>query len=394
MNILHVITDMDPKMGGVCQAVRTMVYGLNGLGHTNEVVTLNDPDEEFLSRDKFRIHPLGKAKGPWAQQPALIPWLSANLTRFDSVIVHGLWQYHGYAVRSAFHKLKSSKSPKLFIMPHGMLDPYFQKAKGRRLKAIRNVIYWRFIESKLINTADGLLFTCEEERSLAREPFRPYQPVRELVVGLGVEEPPPFKPEMRAAFIQLCPATESRPYILFLSRIHEKKGTDILVKAYLDALRTSGKDKSEFPILVIAGPGLDTPFGKMVQSIASQSGLNDSIVFPGMLINDSKWGAFHGCEAFVLPSHQENFGIAVVEALACRKPVLISNQINIWREIHEGGAGIVNDSTVEGTTASLEKWIAMTTSQKSEMSASARNVYESSFSVDHATRSVTTVLQA
>jgi glycosyltransferase involved in cell wall biosynthesis len=274
-----------------------------------------------------------------------------------------------------------------------MLDPYFQKAKGRKLKAIRNVIYWQLIENKLINQADGLLFTCEEERRLAREPFRPYRPKRELVVGLGVEEPPPFKSEMRDAFAKICPEIQSRPYILFLSRIHEKKGTDILVKAYLEVIKRSEREMSEFPLLVIAGPGLDTPFGKLVQSMVSQSPMRDSIVFPGMLINESKWGAFHGCDAFVLPSHQENFGIAVVEALACRKPVLITNQINIWREIQEGGGGIVNENTVEGTTASLEKWIALSKSQKSDMSALARKVYESTFSVSRASHSISVAVQ-
>ena len=76
-----------------------------------------------------------------------------------------------------------------------------------------------------------------------------------------------------------------------------------------------------------------------------------------MLDGDSKWGAFYGCEAFVLPSHQENFGISVVEALACDKPVLISNKVNIWREIAHDEAGFVEEDTVDGTARLLNRFL-------------------------------------
>jgi glycosyltransferase involved in cell wall biosynthesis len=76
-----------------------------------------------------------------------------------------------------------------------------------------------------------------------------------------------------------------------------------------------------------------------------------------MLEGDAKWGAFYGCEAFVLPSHQENFGISVVEALACEKPVLISNMVNIWREIAEDGAGLVEADSVDGAARLLHRFL-------------------------------------
>jgi glycosyltransferase involved in cell wall biosynthesis len=78
---------------------------------------------------------------------------------------------------------------------------------------------------------------------------------------------------------------------------------------------------------------------------------------PHRLRKSEKWGVLYGCEAFVLPSHQENFGIAVVEALACGKPVLISDQVNIWREIVEDGAGIAEADTEEGVVKLLKKFL-------------------------------------
>jgi glycosyltransferase involved in cell wall biosynthesis len=140
---------------------------------------------------------------------------------------------------------------------------------------------------------------------------------------------------MRTAFLDKVPRLGGRPYVLFLGRIHPKKGVDLLVNAYLQILKTE-KLKTDFPDLVIAGPGWDSEFGRRV---AAAVGEHPKIHRVGMLEGEAKWGALYDCKAFVLPSHQENFGIAVVEALACNKPVLISKQINIWREILEDGAG-------------------------------------------------------
>jgi glycosyltransferase involved in cell wall biosynthesis len=107
--------------------------------------------------------------------------------------------------------------------------------------------------------------------------------------------------------------------------------------------------------LVIAGPGWDSEFGRRVKE---RIGGDARIHAVGMLEGDAKWGAIYGCEAFILPSHQENFGIAVVEALACNKPVLISNKVNIWREISDGVAGLVEEDSVEGTRLLLERFVA------------------------------------
>ncbi len=173
-----------------------------------------------------------------------------------------------------------------------------------------------------------------------------------------------------------CPALGNRSYLLFLSRIDEKKGVDLLINGYKMLFRQLAEDgvcitraaglgkaptslpaaRKQMPTLVIAGPGLDSRYGQGLRQAAAE--LPASVVFfPGMLTGDAKWGAFYGCESFVLPSHQENFGIAVVEALACSKPVLITNKVNIWREVIANGCGLVADDTLKGTQELLERWI-------------------------------------
>ena len=86
-----------------------------------------------------------------------------------------------------------------------------------------------------------------------------------------------------------------------------------------------------------------------------------------MLIGDAKWGAFYASEAFILPSHQENFGIAVAEALACGKPVLLADKVNIAEDIAEDGAGLMELYTAEGTLRLLQRWIGMTVSERQRM---------------------------
>ena len=389
MKVLRIIPSMDPSSGGPCQGIRNIIPELHKAGITNEVVCLDDPAAEFLKTDDFPIVALGPAKGPWQSSPQLVPWLVENLARFDVVIVHALWLFHGYAARKALriHKRSKGKVPRVYVMPHGMLDPYFQRAGERKLKAVRNWAYWKLIESKLINEADGILFTCEAELLLARQPFQPYHPKREINIGYGVQPPPPFNEEMKVAFKASCPGLGDQPYFLFLSRIHEKKGIDHLVEAYSNIYQLYQRSNSleMLPKLVVAGPGLDTEFGSKLESMANTlPGLKDAIFFPGMLTGAGKWGAFYGCEAFVLPSHQENFGIAVAEALACGKPVLISYQVNIWREIVETGAGIVADDNTAGAELLINSWMKLSHAGKLEMKGNATRCFQKEFTITSA----------
>ncbi|PQA53168.1 glycosyltransferase [Siphonobacter curvatus] len=369
MRLLHVIDQIDLRLGGVSQAVHTMMQGLDTLHVTSEVVSSDVPASGLPDR----VHALGPSKGPWHYNANLRDWLQANLARFDTILVHGLWQYHTFSVYQVWKQLPEPR-PKLFVMPHGMLDPYFQKAKGRKLKALRNWLFWKAIERHLINHADGLLFTCEAEKTLARQTFRPYQPRQETVVGMGVLEPPVFQKAMTQAFAQACERPVRRPYWLFLSRIDPKKGLDLLIEAYV---RLSAQ-YPQLPALVIAGPGLETSYG---QAIRSRALAHTHIVFAGMLTGAAKWGAFYGCQAMVLPSHQENFGIAIVEALACGKPVLISQQVNIWQEISQGQAGLVAEDTLEGTYRLLKTWLELSPIAQQTLAERARQVYEQSFAV-------------
>ncbi len=408
MKLLQLIGSMNPATGGPCQVIRNSVPELEERGVQTVVVCMDEPGATFLGKDTFPIEALGPSKNPWSYSSGLLPWLLENIASFDAVLLHGLWLYPGYALRKAMDQLKGTKAPfskgkkalpKLFIMPHGMLDPYFQRAPERKLKALRNWIYWKLIEGKVVNKADGLLFTCNEEKHLARQPFRPYRPKQEINIGFGIAAPPPFTLHMKKALQEKCPELNNGPYILFLSRIHEKKGVDLLLKAYANFVRAkqtasaapvlagetgdvSSAKPAEFPKLVIAGPGIETAYGQRIhQQVLENPALRDSVFFPGMLHGDAKWGAFYCSEVFILPSHQENFGIAVVEAMACGKAVLISRQVNISPEIEAAGAGKIAADTQEGTLEMLSFWDSLPEEEKKYMGRQAKLAFEEYFAV-------------
>ncbi len=367
MKVLRVIPSMNPKKGGPSQGIRNSIPELVKLGVENEVLCFDSTNSDFINSDDLIIHAIGPSKGPYGYCSKLESWLKVNLDRFDAVIIHGLWLYNSYGTYRVWRKYKEThdKAPKLFIMPHGMLDPYFQKAKDRKIKAIRNLVFWKLFESKVVNGVDGLLFTCQQELLLARKPFSPYRPKVELNIGYGIKEPPANSNKMLDAFFSKCPELKFKSYLLFISRIHIKKGVDLLIQAYNKMYLAN----STIPALVIAGPGLDTDYGKEMRGIAGEN-----IYFPGMLSGNAKWGAFRGCDAFILPSHQENFGIAVVEAMACSKPVIISDQVNIYSEIEASSAGIVIKDSEEGVLNGLEAWFNLTESERSFMQ---KNAYDS-----------------
>jgi glycosyltransferase involved in cell wall biosynthesis len=352
-----------------------------------EVVCLDDPRSDYLAQETLPVHALGRPRGPWAFHPALRPWLENNLSRFDAVIMNGLWQYPGYALAQATQR---PNRPPYFIFPHGMLDPWFQRAPGRRLKSIRNWFHWKLVERHVIQQARALFFTCAEEMRLAGNTFHPYRPQHQTNVGFGILPPPEYHAGMPAAFAEKCPGLKGRPYFLFLGRIDPKKSVDILVQAYAELSRSPGP----LPKLVVAGPGLETPFGKKMQALAARTCPPGSVIWPGMITGDAKWGALHQAEAFVLMSHQENFGVAVVEALACATPVLISNQINIWREIEADQAGLVARDHLAGARQLLQAWLRLAPTEKQAMKSAARSSYEKHFRIEAATETLLGKIQA
>jgi glycosyltransferase involved in cell wall biosynthesis len=106
------------------------------------------------------------------------------------------------------------------------------------------------------------------------------------------------------------------------------------------------------------------------------AGMSERVHWPGMLTGDVKWGSFFACEVFILPSHQENFGIAVAEALGCRRAVLLSDKVNIAPEIAEDGAGLMQPDTQKGTENLIRGWMEISPTQRDIMDAQAEKTFD------------------
>ena len=379
MRILHVIPTMNPLGGGPIEGLRQLAVTTMRLGHAVEVASLDGPDASWLHGFPFSVHALGPAKFGYRYAANLAPWLRAHAKDYDALIVEGIWQYHGYAVWKALHRTKTP----YYVFTHGMLDPWFKHTYP--LKHLKKWLYWPWGQYPVLRDAKAVLFTCEEERLLARQSFWLYR-ANEVVVGYGTARPVGDAEAQRALFFSSYPELKGKRIFLFLSRIHEKKGCDLLIKAF-------AKIANHYKTLhlVMAGPD-QTGWKKDLMALAQELGVAECITWTGMISGDLKWGAFHAAETFILPSHQENFGVVVAEALACGLPVLISNKVNIWREVVMDGAGIVAEDTLDGTVELLEKWLAMNATEQAEMREKTVACFESRFEMGKAAENLIDVI--
>jgi glycosyltransferase involved in cell wall biosynthesis len=340
-------------------------------GNQVEVASLDAPGA-FDSAVNCEVHGCGPGRLNYGYSPRLLDWLRANHSRFDGVIVNGVWQYHGVAARKAF----AGKRPYV-VFAHGMLDPYFRRRFP--LKHLKKLLYWSLEEAHNLNRAEAVCFTSEEEKKIAAEGF-PFRNFRRVVVPYGTTGPEGDPEQLRAAFAAEFPAFANIPFLLFLGRIHPKKGCDLLLQAFSRVAPSSLH-------LVIAGPD-EIGWRAELEALADKLGISNRVHWTGMIRGQLKWGALFTADAFILPSHQENFGIAVADALACGLIPLISDQVNIAPEVVADGAGIMEPDTLEGTESLIRAFLALTPDERSGMCQRAVACYQNRYALNGAAQTL------
>ena len=369
MKLLHIIASLDPAGGGPVEGVLRDAAAFAQRGVGVEIASLDPPSAPYLRDVPIKVQALG-LDDPWLRRlpmarfgysPRFAPWLRAHAGDYDRIIVNGLWNY---ASVGASRVLPGLGVP-YFVYAHGMMDPWF--ARTYPIKHRLKQVSWLAFEGRLAAGAQALLFTAEEEMRLAGGQF-PGRPYRGVVAGYGTARPPPASPAQGRAFQAMVPGLNGRRFLLFLSRIHPKKGCDLLIEAFA-RLAPDHPDVD----LVIAGPdsvGWKAALARRCQAL----GIDERVHWPGMVRGDAKWGAYRAAEAFVLPSHQENFGIVVAEAMACGAPVVITDKINIWREVAAGG-GVVATDDVDSVEQGVRRVLALTPAERRRMGRSATEVF-------------------
>jgi glycosyltransferase involved in cell wall biosynthesis len=369
LRILHVIRSIDPRGGGPIEFANSISDEWIALGHHCDILTLDSPTDPVVTNSRLTTFAVGTTASSnvsghgYGFTSQLVPWIKKHRSLYDFVLVHGLWNY---ASVGSWRGLRRTGVP-YFVFPHGMLDPWFNS--NFPFKAVAKRIFWMSFENRVLRDSCGVLFTTTEERDLAGQSFRPYH-ARSFVVGLGTRDIHGDAVVQRLAFTQRMPQLNGRRFVLFLSRIHPKKGIDLLLHAF-------ARQSKLHPDLdlVVAGPD-QVGLQSKLMSLAGDLGIATRVHWPGMLTGDAKLGAFRASEFFALTSHQENFGIAIAEALAMSKPVLITNKINIWRDIEEDQAGIIVNDNIDDVSNGFSQLCIMSSEQRLGLGSNARRCFD------------------
>ncbi|MEA3641088.1 MAG: glycosyltransferase [Lamprobacter sp.] len=336
MKILHVLLSLAPRRGGPVSVVKALACAQAAAGHQVTIATTNEdypsgilcpPGESTLCDGQVKVHFFRINARPIKLSLALARYLQARLKQFDLLHVHGLYRFPStYAAYSA----RQQKVPYV-IMPHGSLDPYLYHKSSVSTGLKR--LYERWFDFPNLNAAGAIHYTAEDERRLVA-PLGLRAP--SFVVPNGIDWAPFEHLPPRGAF-RAQHALGDAPVVLFLGRLHYKKGLDILIPAFAQ-VREALPDAR----LAIVGPSNDA-YGDQVRGWVREQRLESAVVFVDFLSGADVVQAYVDADVFALPSYTENFGMTVVEAMACTCPVVISRHVNIHQEVAADGAGLVTD---------------------------------------------------
>lgn len=343
MKIVHVIPYMHPAAGGPPVVVDRLSRELAARGHEVRVLTTDlfaNGDASWATAGHppyvLDVFPAARCNG-YAYSGSLAKSIRDAVQKCDVVHLHTLWTYASFAAARACH---DAKIPYL-VMPHGMLDP-----QSMRRGWLRKQIYGRLLEWPLLRRARGICYTHHEEERLASQTCR-HLP-QGHIVELGADSPPAIdRSELRDEFFDRYPELRGGNIALFLGRLHPKKGLDLLIPAFENVSRRLPNAR-----LLIVGPGEST-YVESIRAEVARRQLKTKVTFTGLLSGRNKWGAMAASDLFVLPSYQENFALAAVDAIRGGLPVLLSRRVNLWKDIVEAGAGRDCDTNVAAVTGTL-----------------------------------------
>ena len=341
LNVLHVTPSMSPEWGGPAVVVSELTSELSRHGVHSEIVTtrghrvgtdhIAPPDVPIYS---FKV---GIPARFWtAFSPELSRFLNEKANGFDLIHVHQVWHYPVYA---AFRSARKHKLPCVMTV-HGELSEW-----GLQQKALKKRLYRLCLLDRMLRNVSAIqAVTSAEKEQIVKLGIKSSTVV--IPNGINPDEfdvlPEPFK------FIQRFPELKGKQVILFLGRLHQKKGLDILARSFATIARSV-----DDAVLLIAGPD-ECGTREKTESILNSAGLLNKAVFTGLLTGEDKLAALSCADLFVLTSHSEGFAIAVLEAMAARLPVVITKGCE-FPEVSTNGAGIVVDADEIQVAAAIGK---------------------------------------
>jgi glycosyltransferase involved in cell wall biosynthesis len=334
MKILNVIANLATRYGGPPKVCFEMARTMASLGHSVSIYTTNQDGPNELKvpigcplhkdRVEIRYFPIQRPRF-WGYSFPLAKELEQMTKYFDIVHIHSLYLFHSMI---SGHYCRKYNIPYL-IRPHGTLDPYIYK-RHRLRKSLMELLF----ERKNFKYSHAINFATEEEKNLASDSPLMLKS-KGIVVPLGLDLAEYENLPEYGTFRSKYPGISRNKIILFFGRINFKKGLEVLTRAF-----SKVTDFRADVNLVIAGPD-NEGFGEKVKKLLAEEQILEHVIFTGLLKGKDKLSILRDADIFVLPSYSENFGISVIEAMACGLPVIISDRVNIWREVLDSGAGKV-----------------------------------------------------
>jgi glycosyltransferase involved in cell wall biosynthesis len=341
MRVLHVVGNIDPDSGGSTSAAfHTSGYLRKHGVETVLAGTWHGPQAADYIKEQWPDLPVygfsRRAPHHYWHSPDLRRWLQAEVQSFDLVVVNGLFKFPFVdAARAA----RRSHVPYL-VQPHGSLDPWDLR-KHRLLK----LAYGTLVARRLLMHAAGVIVTSEREGG---QLVTYGASCKVSVVPLPVTGPTTAGDGAR--FRSSIGVPDTAPLVLFLSRVDPKKGLERLLQA-VAKLRSSHPGLT----LAIVGAAEDPGYEAKLRRLATDLGVNDSVVWAGLLVGEQKWDAFAGGDVFTLPSDYENFGIVVIEALLAETPVVISEGVYISDDLAAAGVAFLCGRDEDSLVARLDE---------------------------------------
>lgn len=346
MNILHYLPRIRLEEGGVVRAVIDMAGLLAAHGHGVTVLTFDDadaPEQWKRAEDSApRLRTIPAPSMPLGlYSRAQLREMRAEVEKCDALHLHTPWERANAQLAS----LARSAGKPYVLSIHGMLDDWSMSQKS-----LKKRLYLAIAGRRLLERAAVVHCTAEAEREQSR---KWYPAGRALVVPLVFDlsdfRDLPGPGPARRAF----PACDSDgPVVLFLSRVHYKKGIEVLI----DAAGLLAERGGRFAV-VIAGTG-EAEYVDSLRARARERAVEDRVHFVGMVTGVEKVSLYQRADVFVLPTSQENFGFVLPEALACRTPAITTKGVDIWPELERSGGAVIVDRTAEATADAIERLLA------------------------------------
>ena len=358
MKVIFTVAGLQPESGGLARSLPSLCAALASEGVAVELVSLDFGSargQPLLPRHPHVRVSLAPCNG-WMQRR--LPWsprfsavLRERCSQADGAIVHdtGLWLPTNHAAATA---ACHARLP-FIVSPRGMLAPW---ALG--FKRWKKKFAWHLYQRRDLRCAKALHATSSlEAREIRALGFR--QPIAVIPNGVEIPDFPDDRPQ-----------DNNQRVVLFLSRIHPVKGLLNLVRAWAQLRPANWR-------MVVAG-GNETGHQAEVEAAVREAGLNSIFSFVGPVDDQQKWERYRSADLFVLPSHSENFGLVVAEALACGVPV-ITTKATPWQVLEQHQCGWWVDVGVEPLARALREATSINEAERHDMGQRGRKLIEQQY---------------